>query len=93
MIPRQHIRSLFLTCVVSLLLAGSAAGQEWRGQGRVAGKVVDEAGVPIDGAVIKATLPSSENRGPNEQKTNAKGEWAIGGISRRTWAIDESKER
>ena len=92
MIPQQRIRSLFLTCVVSLLLAGSAAGQEWRGQGRIAGKVVDEAGAPIAGAVIKATLPSSENRGPNEEKTNAKGEWAIGGISRGAWAVDVSKD-
>lgn len=92
MIPRQPLRSLLLTFVVSLLLVGPAAGQDWRGQGRMAGKVVDEAGVPIEGAVIKATLPSSENRGPNEQKSNAKGEWSIGGISRGTWAVDVSRD-
>ena len=92
MVLRQRFRSMFLTCVMSLLLAGSAAGQEWRGQGRMAGKVVDDAGAPIEGAVIKATLPSSQNRGPNEQKSNAKGEWAIGGISRGEWAVDVSKD-
>ena len=92
MIRRQRIQSLFLTSVMSLVLAGSAAGQEWRGQGRISGKVVDEAGAPIEGAVIKATLPTSENRGPKEEKSNAKGEWAIGGISRGAWAVDVSKD-
>lgn len=85
-------RPLWLALVVLLLFAGAAAGQEWRGQGRIAGKVTDETGAPIEGALVKATLPASQNRGPGEQKTNAKGEWSIGGIARGTWAIDVSKD-
>lgn len=92
MTSRKFFGSIFLTPVISLLLIGSAAGQEWRGQGRMAGKVTDESGVPIEGAVVKAMLPASENRGPGEQKTNAKGEWSIGGISRGAWSLDVSKD-
>jgi tetratricopeptide (TPR) repeat protein len=83
--------TLFLLSVV-LLSTGAALAQEWRGQGRVAGKVTDESGVPLEGVVITAVLPSSENRGPSPLKTNAKGEWSLGGISRGAWALDFSKE-
>lgn len=71
---------------------GAAFAQEWRGHGRVAGKVADEHGVPLEGVVISAVLPSSENRGPGPVRTNAKGEWSLGGISRGAWALDFSKE-
>lgn len=80
--------------VVALLLSvASAAAQEWRGSGRVGGFVLDEAtGQPIEGVVVKATLPTSGNRGPGENKSKKNGEWAIGGISRGEWALDFSKE-
>jgi Tfp pilus assembly protein PilF len=83
---------IVMTFGVLLLCAGGAAAQEWRGQGRVAGKVTDEGGVPLESVVVTATLPSSGNRGPNPNKTNAKGEWSLGGISRGAWALDFSKE-
>lgn len=83
---------ILMTCGVLFVCAGAAVAQEWRGQGRVAGKVTDEAGVPLEGVVVTATLPSSDNRGPSSNKTNAKGEWSVGGISRGTWALDFSKE-
>jgi tetratricopeptide (TPR) repeat protein len=66
--------------------------QAWRGMGRVAGKVVDEGGRPVEGVTVKAVLPSAGNAGPGEQKTNKKGEWALGGIARGEWALDFSKE-
>lgn len=81
-----------LTLCVLLWSAGAAFAQEWRGQGRVAGKVTDESGAPLEGVTITAVLPSSQNRGPDSVKTNAKGEWSIGGISRGTWALDVAKD-
>ncbi len=85
-------RLILSTLCVSLWLVGTAAAQEWRGQGRLAGKVTDESGAPLEGVVIRATLPASGNRGPGEQKTNAKGDWSLGGIARGTWALDFVKE-
>lgn len=81
-----------LTFIFLLWSADAAVAQEWRGQGRMAGKVADENGAPLEGVVITATLPSSENRGPAPVKSNAKGEWSLGGIGRGNWALDLSKE-
>jgi tetratricopeptide (TPR) repeat protein len=80
--------------IAAMLAAGPAVGlaQEWRGMGRVAGKVVDESGQPLEGVTIKAALPSAGNGGPGELKTNKKGEWAIGGISRGNWSLDFAKQ-
>jgi predicted Zn-dependent protease len=61
--------------------------------GRVGGKVVDEAtGQPIEGVVVKATLPTSGNRGPEETRSKKNGEWSVGGVARGEWALDFSKE-
>jgi len=65
----------------------ASSAQEWRGMGRIAGKVVDENKKPIEGVVVKAMLPAADNRGP-EVKSNAKGEWAIAGVASGSWAID-----
>ena len=59
--------------------------------GRVGGKVVDEAGKPVAGVVVKAELPRAGNRGP-DSKSNARGEWALGGIAAGEWNLDFSKE-
>ncbi|MDA1306413.1 MAG: tetratricopeptide repeat protein [Acidobacteria bacterium] len=85
-------RYLSSALVVILMFVGVAGAQEWRGQGRVAGKVVDEAGAPIEGVRVVATLATSENRGPNPQTTNARGDWSIGGISGGRWLVEFTKE-
>ena len=89
-------RLLELTSLVALVLflASSAAyAQDWRGLGRVGGKVVDEdTGQPIPGVTVKAMLPRSENRGPDESKSNDKGDWAVGGLASGEWALDFVKE-
>ena len=83
----------------TVLLAGAilavttaAHAQEWRGLGRVGGKVVDESGKPIEGVSVKAVMPSSQNRGPADTKTKSNGEWAVGGIASGQWALDFAKE-
>jgi Tfp pilus assembly protein PilF len=72
--------------------ASPAAAQEWRGMGRVGGFVVDEEGKPLEGVTVKATLPSSANRGPEDTVSKKDGEWGVGGISSGTWALDFVKE-
>lgn len=87
-----HLSQQAAVAVLAVLL--SAAGvfaQEWRGMGRVGGKVVDEDGKPVAEVTVKATLPRAGNRGP-ESKSNARGEWAVGGIAGGEWALDFVKD-
>lgn len=56
--------------------------------GRLAGKVTDEQGTPVEGATVKFDLPGS---GGTQAKTDKKGEWALGGIARGAWNIDFEK--
>ncbi len=56
--------------------------------GRMAGKVTDEQGKPIEGVTIKLELPGS---GGTQAKTDKKGEWALGGIARGVWNVDFEK--
>ena len=76
-----------LALLLALGVAEAGDAQGWRGMGRVGGTVVDEDGKPIEGVIVKAMLPSADNQGPEEQ-SNRRGEWAIGGITRGTWALD-----
>src|ERR1051326_362357 len=66
-----------------------AHAQAWRGMGRMAGKVTDEQGKPLEGVVVKAELPGA---GATQATTNKKGEWALGGIARGAWNLDFSKD-
>lgn len=89
-------RSLELTgfaLLIVFIVSTAADAQDWRGMGRAGGKVVDDGtGEPIEGVAVKATLPASGNRGPGESKSNAKGEWAVGGVASGNWALDFSKD-
>ena len=69
-----------LAVLTALFSVTGATAQEWRGMGRVGGKVVDEAGKPVEGVAVKAMMSRAGNRGP-ESQSNANGEWAVGGIA------------
>jgi tetratricopeptide (TPR) repeat protein len=56
--------------------------------GRLAGKVTDEQGKPLEGVTVKFELPGS---GGTQAKTNNKGEWALGGIAPGAWHVDFDK--
>ena len=71
--------------LVVLAFAASASAQSWRGMARMAGKVTDEEGKPLEGVKVKLQLP---NAGGTELKTNKKGEWEIGGLARGDWQVD-----
>jgi len=83
-------RTVAIIVLAGLMAAAPAWAQGWRGQGRVAGKVTDEAGKPVEAATVKLFLPSGN--GGMEVKTDKKGEWAAGGIGRGSWQIDFLKD-
>lgn len=82
------LRITFLALLVALITPAAVHAQGWRGMGRMAGKVTDEQGKPIEGVTIKLELPGS---GGTQAKTDKKGEWALGGIARGAWNVDFEK--
>jgi Flp pilus assembly protein TadD len=79
------LKRIVLAMVVMMLSASLSSAQSWRGMGRVAGKVTDEGGKPLEGVTVKLNLPGA---GGTEVKTNKKGEWSAGGIARGEWQVD-----
>ncbi len=80
---------MLIACIVALLMATSAAAQDWRGMGRMNGTVKDDSGQPVEGVVVKAHRVGSEG-GP-QARTNKKGEWVIAGIANGSWDLDFDK--
>src|SRR5262245_35763010 len=70
-----------------LALALPAAAQDWKGLGRLEGKVTDPGGAPLADARVKLELPS-RGGGPAVIKPDKKGHWAVGGIAAGNWNLD-----
>jgi tetratricopeptide (TPR) repeat protein len=81
-------RRIHVALVLAILMSAASAAQEWRGMGRISGKITDESGAPVEGAQVVATMGA----GRFTAKTNKKGEWAIGGLGRGEWALDFEKQ-
>jgi tetratricopeptide (TPR) repeat protein len=75
-----------LTFAVAAAFAAPASAQDWKGMGRLEGKVLDDKGAPIEGASVK--LARAGDGGGTTLKTDKKGRWAIAGIAAGTWNAD-----
>lgn len=71
---------------VSLASASLASAQDWKGVGRLEGRVLDAGGAPVEGARVKLELP--ERGGGTTLKTDKKGRWAIFGVAAGAWNVD-----
>ncbi len=72
------------------LSAPEGQAQEGRGSGRLTGTVVDEAGNPVEGALI--TLEYLQFTNKKTTTTNAKGQWGFIGLGKGLISITTSKE-
>jgi len=72
-------------CIVTTVLSA----QEWKGQGRIPGIVVDEQGNPIEGVRIKFFCPKFE--GGFETKSGKDGRWLGAWMRSGSWNIDFDK--
>jgi tetratricopeptide (TPR) repeat protein len=72
-----------------LIMAAALPAQEWKGQGRIPGIVVDEKGDPIDGVRIKFFCPKFE--GGFETKSGKDGRWLGAWMRSALWNIDFDK--
>jgi tetratricopeptide (TPR) repeat protein len=85
-----HTKTLCLCVSVAVfgaLVTLSAA--QFRGLGRINGKVTDESGAPLPGVAVVARLTRG---GEMKAKTNKNGEWVIGGIASGEWHLDFTRE-
>jgi tetratricopeptide (TPR) repeat protein len=74
------------TLSIVLAITVPAAAQDWKGIGRLQGKVTDASGAPLAGVSVKLVL--AERGGGTTVTTDEKGRWAVGGIAAGTWHVD-----
>lgn len=77
---------LLLLAVVAALSARDATSQDWKGKGRLDGRVTDPDGKPVAGAVVKLRVPGKPDQGP-DLKTDGNGRWAYLGLRGGEWKI------
>lgn len=83
----MHLNHRLAFALAATLLAAPLGAQDWKGLGRLEGKVLDPDGKPIEGATVKLDLPE-RGGGPSPLKTDKKGKWAVGGIVSGKWNAD-----
>ena len=69
------------------LLAAVTVAQDWKGRGRLQGRVLGPEGEPVQDATIRLLRDGVEGRGPEPIQTNKKGRWAYTGLSTGSWSI------
>lgn len=81
-------------CMMAALVALSLlatttrlSAQDWKGEGRIFGKVLDDSGKPVANAVVKLRLQQAGNVGP-DTKTDKNGEFSALSLRGGTWNID-----
>lgn len=77
---------LGLAAALALLATGAVDAQDWKGGGRVEGRVVASDGSPVVGATVKLDNPG-RGGGPTV-KTDKKGKWAYLGLVAGNWNVD-----
>ncbi|HEY8132979.1 MAG TPA: tetratricopeptide repeat protein [Thermoanaerobaculia bacterium] len=80
-----------LTIIAAILIAAAAfAAEDWRGNNRLSGSVVDKnTGAPVKGAKLSLRSQRGSKGGPDISADN-NGKWAVLGIGAGGWDIDVS---
>ncbi len=82
---------LSVAALAAFLLAAPASAQDWKGKGRIEGKVTDQDGKPIEAATVKIQVPDRPDQG-TELKTDSKGRWTYLGLRGGEWKIIIEKQ-
>ena len=88
----ENMRKLRATAMLLLLtLIATGAAAQARGDGRIAGKVVDnDSGQPLADVQVKGTLAGQAQ--PVVAKSNKKGEFNLNGIGSGEWTLEFTKD-
>ncbi len=82
--PRAFLPYLLALSVLLVALPGAA--QDWKGKGRLEGRVSDPDGKPIAGAIVKLRVVGRSDEGP-DVKTDSRGRWTYMGLRGGDWKI------
>ena len=74
----------------AVAFAAPLLAQDWKGMGRLFGKVTDLEGKPVVGASVKLDCPS--RGGGTTVATDKKGNWAFQGLAACNWNLDIKAE-
>jgi Tfp pilus assembly protein PilF len=88
LLPSRLLPCLALGLALGLAGARPLAAQDWKGMGRIEGRVTDPEGNPLPDVTVKLDLPA--RGGGTTAKTDKKGRWAVAGIAAGKWNIDFS---
>jgi tetratricopeptide (TPR) repeat protein len=81
-------KALTLIALFLLVAASLAASEDWRGNNRLTGLVVDKkTGAPVKGATVKLRIQKGASGGP-DVTTDNNGKWAVLGLAAGAWNID-----
>jgi len=83
------MKKALLISLCVLVAASFLPGQEWKGQGRIPGIVLDEQGNPIEGVRVKFASPKWG--GGFETKSGKDGKWIGAWMRSGLWNIDFDK--
>lgn len=84
-----------LRITVALLIAltvSAAVSAQSRGKLRITGKVLNEAGQPVEGADVRAAKKGEAEPEIRSTKTNKSGEWTLAGLAAGDWVIEAMKD-
>ena len=81
-----------IALLMTTLLLTAAASAQSRGKLRITGKVVNEAGQPVEGADVRAAKKGESQPETFTAKTNKNGEYTLAGLAAGEWVIEAMKE-
>lgn len=76
---------------VALTLAAEVSAQS-RGKLRITGKVLNEAGQPVEGADVRAAKKGEAEPEIRSTRTNKDGEWTLAGLAAGEWVVEAMKD-
>ena len=82
---------VFITLAVALSIVAGVTAQS-RGNLRLTGRVLDEAGNPVADAQVRAAKKGEAQPEVLDAKTDGKGQYTIGGMAAGEWVIEASKD-
>lgn len=88
----KSFRVLSALMLALTMAVGAAAAAQSRGNGRVTGRVLDEAGKPVVGAQVSAAKKGEMKPEVFTATTNEKGEYNLNGLATGDWVIEAKKE-
>lgn len=74
-----------------VFLASAASAQDWKGNGRMNGRVVDDQNKPLEGVKVFASF--GDLKDVADATTDRRGDWSLDGLAEGSWHLAFEKEK